>query len=213
MSLDVIYEDNEILIVDKPGGMPVHPSKRHQGDTLSDSVKKHLKLSDEEFTFRCLTRLDKDTSGLVLIAKTLRAAQELNKQMAEKKILREYEAIVEDDGSLPDSGIIEAPVARMTDDPHDIRRCVRDDGEYAATRYMLMKRLSGRAVVHCILETGRTHQIRVHMAHIGHPVVGDRLYNDNSSKESMKLRMMHLEFFHPDSGFPMNCCVDHYAYL
>ena len=208
MSLNVIYEDNEIMIVDKPGGMPVHPSKRHQGDTLSDRVKEHLELSDEEFTFRCLTRLDKDTSGLVLIAKTLRAAQELNKQMAEKKILREYEAIVEDDGSLPDSGIIEAPVARMTDDPHDIRRCVRDDGEYAVTRYMLMKRLSGRAVVHCILETGRTHQIRVHMAHIGHPVVGDALYNYNRSSESMKLKMIHLAFSHPVTGIALNYYAD-----
>lgn len=210
MSLDVIYEDNEILIVDKPGGMPVHPSKRHQGDTLSDRVKEHLGLSDEEFTFRCLTRLDKDTSGLVLIAKTLRAAQELNKQMAEKKILREYEAIVEDDGSLPDSGIIEAPVARMTDDPHDIRRCVRDDGEYAVTRYVVIGRSPRSARVKCILETGRTHQIRVHMAHIGHPIVGDRLYNDKEAYTQLQLRMTHLSFMHPSEKRKMDIDISDY---
>lgn len=195
-----MYEDNEIIIVEKPGGMPVHPSKLHQGDTLADMVREHLKLSEDEFTFRCLTRLDKDTSGLVLIAKTLESAQNLNRQMAEKKILREYEAIVEDDGSLPDEGIIDAPIARASEDEHDIRRCVRDDGEYAMTRYAVIERCPGTARVRCILETGRTHQIRVHMAHIGHPIVGDVLYNDNRSDGPMKLRMVHLAFSHPTKG-------------
>ena len=86
----VVYEDNEIIVAEKPGGIPVHPSKLHQGDTLADMVREHMKLPEYEFTFRCLTRLDKDTSGLVLIAKTLEAAQNLNQQMAEKKILREF---------------------------------------------------------------------------------------------------------------------------
>ena len=204
----VVYEDSEIMVVEKPGGMPVHPSKLHQGDTLADMVREHLKLSEDEFTFRCLTRLDKDTSGLVLIAKTLEAAQNLNLQMAEKKILREYEAVVEDDGSLPDEGIIEAPVARASEDVHDIRRCVRDDGEYAMTRYAVIERSPGTARVRCILETGRTHQIRVHMAHIGHPIVGDVLYNDNRSDGPMKLKMVHLAFSHPTKGNAMDFLLE-----
>ena len=203
-----MYEDNEIIIVEKPGGMPVHPSKLHQGDTLADMVREHLKLSEDEFTFRCLTRLDKDTSGLVLIAKTLESAQNLNRQMAEKKILREYEAIVEDDGSLPDEGIIDAPIARASEDMHDIRRCVRDDGEYAMTRYAVIERCPGTARVRCILETGRTHQIRVHMAHIGHPIVGDVLYNDNRSNGPMKLKMVHLAFSHPTKGIVLDFSLE-----
>ena len=203
-----MYEDNEIIVVEKPGGMPVHPSKLHQGDTLADMVREHLKLSEDEFTFRCLTRLDKDTSGLVLIAKTLESAQNLNRQMAEKKILREYEAIVEDDGSLPDEGIIDAPITRASEDVHDIRRCVRDDGEYAMTRYAVIERSPGTARVRCVLETGRTHQIRVHMAYIAHPIVGDVLYNDNRSNGPMKLKMVHLAFSHPTKGIALDFLLE-----
>lgn len=197
--LKVVYEDNDILVIDKPSGMVVHPSKLHQGDTLSDEVRNYLGESDESFVFRCLTRLDKDTSGLVLLAKNKEASQKLNAQMVEKQIVREYEAVVEDDGSMPDEGTIDAPIDRLSDDEHDIRRCVSEAGEKAVTHYRIKYRGNGMATVSCILETGRTHQIRVHMAYIGHPIIGDKLYNPNSSEENMMLCMVRIEFLHPVS--------------
>lgn len=195
--LKVVYEDNDILVIDKPSGMVVHPSKLHQGDTLSDEVRNYLGESDESFVFRCITRLDKDTSGLVLIAKTKEAAIELNKQMANKEILREYEAFVEDNGELPNSFTVDAPISRLSNDEHDIRRCVRGDGEMAITHFTVVSRNKGIATLKCILETGRTHQIRVHLAHMGHPILGDKLYGTNANGERMMLRMVRLEFLHP----------------
>ncbi|MDO4488595.1 MAG: RluA family pseudouridine synthase [Eubacteriales bacterium] len=194
--LRVLFEDSDILIVDKPSGMPVHPSKLHQGDTLSDAVMEYLGIPGDEFVFRCRTRLDKDTSGLVLIAKNPDADRVLSAMMAEKKVIREYEAVVEDDGSLPDDGTINAPIARLSENERDIRRCVRDDGQRAVTHYRVLERMPGHARVHFILETGRTHQIRVHMAHIGHPITGDSLYNEGSC-EPFSLRAVRLRLSHP----------------
>jgi len=213
--LKVVYEDNDILVADKPGGMTVHPSKLHQGDTLADEVRKYLG-GEDEFVFRCLTRLDKDTSGLVLIAKTLGAAQRLNEDMAAGNIHREYEAIVEDgpesqDGSaISDEGIIDAPIARASADERDIRRCVNhENGERAVTHYKVIERGEGYAKVRCTLETGRTHQIRVHMRYIGHPIKGDKLYNPQSESDgdgqAMGLRAVELTFPHPITRLEM--CV------
>jgi len=195
------YEDEKILIVDKPSGMAVHPSKMHQGDTLADWVREYLGVPEDAFTFRCITRLDKDTSGFVLIAKTLEAAQELNRLMAERKIHREYEAVVEDDGSFQESGVIDAPIARLSDDVHDIRRCVNyESGERAVTHYERLENGDGYAKVRCVLETGRTHQIRVHMAHIGHPIKGDKLYNPQSKEPTLQLRAVKLIILDTASG-------------
>jgi len=202
--LKVIYEDNDILVADKPSGMAVHPSKLHQGDTLADEVRLHLGLYDKEYVFRCITRLDKDTSGLVLIAKTLTAAQRLNKDMAQRNIHREYEAIVEDDGTMPNEGTIDAPIARASNDEHDIRRCIDyDKGERAVTHFKVTERGDGYAKVRCRLETGRTHQIRVHMKHIGHPIKGDKLYNPDSNAAVMGLRAVKLVFPHPVTHMDM----------
>jgi len=199
--LKVVFEDKTILVADKPNGMAVHPSRLHQGDTLADAVREYLGVNEDEFVFRCLTRLDKDTSGLVLIAKTLEAAQRLNEDMVARKIHREYEAMVEDDGSMPDEGTVDAPIARASDDEHDIRRCVdHDNGERAVTHYHVIERGPGYAKARCVLETGRTHQIRVHMKYIGHPIKGDMLYNPDSSDEVMELRAVKLTFPHPITG-------------
>jgi len=185
--------------------MAVHPSKLHQGDTLADEVREYLGIPKEEFIFRCITRLDKDTSGLVLIAKTLEVAQRLNEQMARREIHREYEAVVYDD-KLPDTGTVDAPIARASEDVHDIRRQVdQAKGQRAVTHFTVIERGEGWARVRFRLETGRTHQIRVHMQYIGHSIIGDRLYDTRHEllEAASGLRAVKLELHHPITGETM----------
>lgn len=193
--LKIIFENNDIIIVDKPSGMPTHPSRLHQGDSLADALSEYFSDQTHDFVFRAVNRLDRDTSGLVMIAKNKSASGYYNRLMREHRIHREYEATVEDDGSLPDSGYIDAPIARAnTADPHDISRKVDfEKGEPASTHFRVIRRHPGEAEIKLSLETGRTHQIRVHMAYIGHPVIGDRLYNPHAaSHEHMQLRATKL---------------------
>ncbi len=203
--IKINFENEDIIVVDKPAGMPTHPSRMHQGDSLADAVAEYL--HDPDFVFRAINRLDRETSGLVLIAKTRESAAHLSKLMRDNKIQREYEAVVVDDGNLPDSscasnkrklpdqGTIDVPIARLSNnDPHDIRRKVDfDNGERAVTHYTVIERSAGFAKVRCKLETGRTHQIRVHMAYLGHPIVGDSLYNPSSKPGDLaKLRAVKI---------------------
>ena len=191
----ILFENTDIIVVDKPAGMPTHPSRLHQGDSLADALADYLSAPGQDFIFRSVNRLDRDTSGLVLIARTAEAAAHYNRLMRERRISREYEALVEDDGSLPGHGTIDAPIARAcTADPHDISRCVdHTSGERAVTHYSVAERGQGYARVRFLLETGRTHQIRVHMAYIGHPIIGDHLYNSHAApSELAKLRAVRI---------------------
>ena len=216
--MKIIYEDEDILVADKPSGMPIHPSRMHQGDTLSDAVRDYLGRPDD-FVFRAINRLDKDTSGLVLIAKNIEAARKLYADMEAGLIHREYVATVEDDGTLPENGTIDKNIKRLNeDDCHDIRRTVCDrseGGKHAVTHYSVLKRENGKAVIRCILDTGRTHQIRVHMTHIGHPLVGDELYAQlygySIDPEWMPRQALHAErlrFSHPSQNKIVDVSAD-----
>lgn len=195
----VTYEDEDILVINKPAGLPVHPSLGHYEDTLANYCAWHY---DNQLVFRCVNRLDRDTSGLVLIAKNMLSAAGLSLQQQARQIHRTYLAIVE--GIIPESGTIDLPIARKEDSI--IERCVDTlHGEHAITHYQRLSTvcLDGfeYSLVQIQLETGRTHQIRVHMKAIGHPLPGDFLYNPNYKHiKRQALHSYRLDFTHPISG-------------
>ena len=197
MNLPIVYEDEDIIIVDKPANMPIHPSMNHHEGTLANGLLHYYQSQGQEFTFRCINRLDRDTSGLTIVAKHLLSAGILSRQVSVRAISRTYRAIVQ--GEIPENGTIDAPIGRV--DGSTIERYVDYlNGERAVTHY---KRLSYDAendlsLVELHLETGRTHQIRVHMKHIGHPIIGDFLYNpDYRFCNRQALHSAALEFVHP----------------
>ena len=184
--LDILYEDEDLIAVNKPPFMPVHESRNHIGDTLSNAIAAHVK---EDTAFRAVYRLDRDTSGVVLIAKNPLAAAKLA-----GKVKKDYYAIVK--GEIPESGIIDAPIARL--DSSIIKRCVAEGGERAVTHYDSIKSKSGLTLLKINLETGRTHQIRVHFSHMGIPLLGDTLYG--GSDERLNRQALHCKdiyFIHP----------------
>lgn len=203
----IIYEDDDILVINKPANLPVHPSMGHHEDTLANYCAYYYSQKSENgaFVFRCVNRLDRDTSGLVLIAKNMLSSAILSMSQLSHSIHRTYLAIVT--GCIDTKGTINAPIARTDDSV--IERCVDfERGESAITHY---ERLDTAAIedktyslVKIRLETGRTHQIRVHMKHIGHPLPGDFLYNpDFTYINRQALHSYALEFMHPISQEPM----------
>ena len=201
--IDIIYEDSEILVVNKPAGMPTHPSMHHYTDTLANGVMHHFEGTD--FVFRAITRLDSDTSGLVLIAKNRLSANRLCRQMQENKISKTYYALCE--GKLnPECGEIEAPIARAGEST--IERMVSPDGQYAKTLYRLLEYKNGLSLAEVMPITGRTHQIRVHMAYIGHPLSGDFLYGIEIPNERTKLHCRKLDFTHPETNAKIEFIAD-----
>ncbi len=192
--LDILYEDEHILAVNKPRDMPTHPSRGNHLPTLANAVAAHL---GAPFVFRAVNRLDRGTSGIVIIAKNPYAAARLGRAMKERKIHKKYIAIVEGVPS-PDEARIDAPIAREREG--ELRRVVRDDGKTAITDYKVIgKTEDGNAVCEIILHTGRTHQIRVHMAHIGHALVGDFLYGRDSD-DGYFLTCSEISLPHPISN-------------
>ena len=204
LPLDIVYEDEDILIINKPSNMAIHPSMGNHDGTLANAVMYHFQSKNQEFVFRCVNRLDKDTTGLTIIAKHSLAAAILGKQITNRQIHRTYLAICE--GKTKDFGTIDAPIARAENST--IERCVDyNHGETAITNYTLVEYNSklDLSLVKLRLETGRTHQIRVHMKHIGHPLIGDFLYNPNYINISRQALHSHsLEFSHPITNKKMN---------
>uniref|UniRef100_UPI0040566EBA RluA family pseudouridine synthase n=1 Tax=Agathobacter sp. TaxID=2021311 RepID=UPI0040566EBA len=196
LPLNIVYEDEDILVINKPAGMPVHPSMSHHEGTLANSLMHYFSNQGESFVFRCINRLDRDTSGLTIVAKHSLSGGILSRQVSQKSIQRTYHAICQ--GKLPTSGTIDRPIGRADDST--IERCVREDGEHAVTHYRLLcysleKDLS---LAELFLETGRTHQIRVHMKSIGYPIIGDFLYNpDYTYIQRQALHSASLDFVHP----------------
>ena len=197
MEIPIVYEDEDLIIVDKPANMPIHPSMNHHEGTLANGLLYYYQAKGQEFTFRCINRLDRDTSGLTIVTKHLLSAGILSRQVSGREISRTYRAIVE--GYTEDNGTIDAPIGRV--DGSTIERQVDyEQGEHAVTHYKRLaydedKQLS---LVELKLETGRTHQIRVHMKHIGHPIIGDFLYNPSYSYcNRQALHSAALEFIHP----------------
>lgn len=193
--LSIVYEDDYLLIVNKPSGMNTIPSREHPYGSLASGLIGYYENQGISATTHIVTRLDRDTSGLVLIAKHSHIHHLFSKQQRAGDVKRSYEALAE--GVIKqDEGIIEKPIARKTDSI--IEREVHPDGQYACTSYRVVSRYEGFTHLTLRLMTGRTHQIRVHMSFIGHPLLGDTLYGGNKNIMSRQaLHCRELKFKHP----------------
>ena len=199
MVLSVLYEDEYLLIIDKPAGIPVHPSVIHFEDSLSNGVRYYFDTINLHKKIRPVNRLDRNTSGIVIFAKNEYIHDMLSKQMQNKQFKKEYIAICEGVFDKKQD-TINAPIARKVDSI--IERCVSSTGDVAVTHYSVLKEIRKNdetfSEVLVNLETGRTHQIRVHMAYIGHPIVGDSLYGHESGLINRQaLHAYKVEFVHP----------------
>ncbi len=205
ISLDIVYQDSDLLVVNKPKGMVVHPAAGNYSGTLVNALMYHCgdSLSGINGVMRpgIVHRIDKDTSGLLMVAKNDFAHNKLAEQIKEHSFTREYEAVVY--GSLKsDSGVIDAPVGR-----HPIKRkqmtVIYENSKNAVTHYEVIEKLEGFTHIRLKLETGRTHQIRVHMAYIGHPVAGDEVYGPKKIIKELGGQCLHAKkigFIHPRTG-------------
>lgn len=200
LPLDIIYEDEDLMVINKPAGMPIHPSMNNYENSLGNALAWYFAKQNKPFIFRCINRLDRDTSGLTVIAKHIVSAGMLSAMVAAKgdpsSFTREYLALVRGNVTPP-SGTISAPIARKDDSI--IERTVDfQRGENAVTHYQVVTEKNGHSLISLQLETGRTHQIRVHMKYIGYPLIGDYLYNPDM--EVMCRQALHsnrLSFLHP----------------
>lgn len=197
MPLDIIYEDEYLLVINKPAGIAIHPSILHYNDSLSNGVKFYFDKLGLKKKIRIVNRLDRNTSGLVIFAKNEYIQECLIRQMKTKEFKKEYLAIVE--GILPNkSGTLNFPISRK--EGSIIERCVDPNGDKAITHYDVLKTFNNLSLVHIVLETGRTHQIRVHFSYINHPVLGDTLYGHPSKLINRQaLHSFKITFVHPVS--------------
>jgi 23S rRNA pseudouridine1911/1915/1917 synthase len=213
LPLDIVFEDKSLIVVNKPAGLVVHPAAGNYAGTLLNGLLAHCPALEKLPRAGIVHRLDKDTSGLMVVAKTLQAHQELVAQLAARTVSRQYEAVVQ--GVVTAGGTVDAPLGR-----HPTQRQKRavsngSDAREAVTHYRVLARYRAHTHVRCQLETGRTHQIRVHMAHIGFPLVGDPLYGGRlrlpkgaapellDALQHFRRQALHarsLGFFHPRTG-------------
>ena len=220
-NLQILYEDQDILAVNKPAGVVTHPSGSHYRDSLSNQIAAYFRSKGEATRIRSIGRLDRETSGILLFARNQVAAARLQKQREEGRLQKTYLAIVE--GKFQENGIrkIEIPIAPDPDDP--VKMVTSPDGtlpgsKNAVTYCKVVKNYSNKSLIQLHLETGRTHQIRVHMAGLGHPLLGDTLYNEKRNQELFKRAALHawkLVFYHPfsdekivlEAPFPTDFCL------
>ena len=201
MPLSILYEDEDILVINKPADMPVHPSIGNYTNTLANGVAAYLDAKDEHSPFRCINRLDRDTSGALILAKNAFSAAVLSTQMRNRQIRRTYLAVVE--GITPPNGTIFAPISRVDDSVIE-RHVDFLRGEPAVTHYERLEVKNEHSLLEIHLETGRTHQIRVHMGYIGHPLPADYLYHPvYDCFKRQPLHSLQLEFRHPVTDKPM----------
>ena len=204
--LDVIYEDGDVIVINKPVGMVVHPAPGHPDGTLVNALLHHcgdsLSGIGGELRPGIVHRIDRDTSGLLIVAKNDKAHQALQEQLQDHSLYREYEAVVI--GNLrEEEGTINAPIGRHTRDRKRMAIDRQGGGREAVTHWKVLARYPGFTHVQCRLETGRTHQIRVHMASIGHPVLGDLVYGNKKPYLGLEGQCLHarrLSFRHPQGG-------------
>ena len=202
--LDVVYEDDDVIVVNKPSGLVVHPAPGHPDGTLVNALLHHcggsLSGVGGELRPGIVHRIDRDTSGLIIAAKNDAAHQALAAQLADHTLARTYEAVVV--GALrEDGGTVDAPIGRCPSDRK--KMAVVPNGKRAVTHWEVLERFPGYTYVRCRLETGRTHQIRVHMAHLGHPIYGDTVYGGKKPVPGLTGQCLHavgLRFVHPRTG-------------
>lgn len=198
LPLDILYEDEDILVLNKPADMPVHPSIGNYTNTLANAAAFYFQQKNELCPFRCINRLDRDTSGSLILAKNALSAAILSAQMRNREIRRTYLAVV--CGVTPPSGTVSAPIGRVSDSVIQ-RQFDPEHGESAVTHYERLAVRNDHSLLEIHLETGRTHQIRVHMGYIGHPLPADYLYHpvyDHFKRQP--LHSFQLNFRHPLTG-------------
>ena len=194
MPLDIVYEDEDILVLNKMANLPIHPTKGYEYTNLANGVVYYYEKQGIPFVFRSVNRIDKDTTGLVIIAKNMLSGSILGESMRNRGIHRTYLAVTE--GKLPEKGTIDLPIGRR--EGSAVERCIDENGAKAVTHYERLKYKNGHSLAKVSLETGRTHQIRLHMRAIGHPLPADVLYNPNF--QVIRRHALHswkLEFEHP----------------
>lgn len=211
LPIHIIYEDEDLMVIDKPADMPVHPSIGNYENTLANAAAWYFHRQDIPFVFRCINRLDRDTTGLLILAKHMLSGAILSDQMKKRAIHRTYLAITE--GKTDPAGTIDSPIGR-TDQSLILRQVDHENGDSACTHYLqkcwhpktfypetLPVPQDGLSLVQLQLETGRTHQIRVHMTSISHPLIGDTLYNPETALMNRQaLHSYRLAFTHPVTG-------------
>ena len=203
LPLDIIYEDEDLLVLNKPAGMPIHPSLNNYTNSMANALAYYFQSQGKPFIFRCCNRLDRDTSGLTIVSKHLVSGSILSDMTKYREVHREYLAIAR--GSVtPSEGTIQAPLGRK--EGTIIERTVDwEHGEDAVTHYKVVKEANGHSLVSLRLETGRTHHIRIHMKYLGYPLIGDYLYNpDMEYMTRQALHSHHMEFTHPITGEHMS---------
>ncbi len=198
--IEIVYEDEDMILLNKPGDMVVHPSYAHYRDSLSNALQGYYQKTGQRHVIRTIGRLDRETSGLIVFAKNRHCAALLSAQKKDMSGRKKYIALAQGVFEKK-TGTIDLPIDRVEGDR--MLRHVTPEGKRAVTHYTVEKQFSDYALISLKLETGRTHQIRVHMAHIGHPLLGDSLYGDKESSFDIKraaLHAAHLEFVHPITG-------------
>lgn len=188
VEFSILYEDEDLIIIDKPPYLPTHPSMGHFTNTLANGLAYYWQQKGEAYVFRAVNRLDKNTSGVMAVAKNAYIHAQLCSQIQEGQLRRKYRCIV--CGAVEKDGTVDAPIGR--EDGSILRRQVRQDGQQARTHYRVLERKQGHTLLELELETGRTHQIRVHMAYLGYPVLGDFLYGEETEK--MPRQALHSSF-------------------
>ncbi len=218
LPLDIVYEDADVLVLNKPKGVVVHPAPGHWDDTLVNALMYHCRDSlsgiNGELRPGIVHRIDKDTSGLLIVAKNDFAHQALAAQLQDHSLSRTYEAVVKG-GFKEDEGTVDAPIGRH---PADRKKMAvtEKNSRSAVTHWKVLERFGQYTLVECRLETGRTHQIRVHMAHIHHPILGDTVYGSPKPELGQDSQCLHaktLTFRHPRTGEPVTVSCPRPAYL
>lgn len=205
MDLSILYEDEDLLVLNKPADLPIHPSLGNYENTLANGVAYYYQSRGQNFVYRCINRLDRDTTGALILAKHAYSASLLSAAIQERRIRRTYLALVQ--GICPAKGTVSAPIARKPDSI--LQREVNfQTGAKAVTHFERLDTRNHLSLVQLNLETGRTHQIRVHMKYLGYPLLGDYLYHPDYRRIGrVSLHSYQLEFSHPVTGAPLCFCA------